>query len=673
MQLQFRSIIRIQLITIAISLFLSAELSAQIPTDSLTAYYPFNGNANDSSGNGNDGVVYGATLTTDRFGNSNSAYLFTGCASITIPELFSDSCSAFTFTAWVKQDYKDDSSHVIIYKGAKKGEASLAINSGILGFAVNLRLLSGPTYIQNWYVTNATDTLSVDRYYFVVGRYIKGQKIDLLINGIQVSSSAVPNLNLCYDSLRTYSAIGIHTDPGHSTTYCWNGIIDDIRVYTRALSDQEVHSLYHEGGWDTTNHAPIANAGPDQTIYIDSLSFASVTLDGSASSDKDGDTLTYVWKQADTTLATGVRPIIQLPLGSHTITLVVDDGRGGLDTDQVVIDIKHSLNGLVAYYPFNGNANDSSGNGYNATYINAVLVADRFGSDSSAYNFNGSNSTIQYGDILDDVFCTPVAKFSIVGWAKTRTYGSFTSGGGFIIGKSAGGPGPYQWNISHADGVVYDGVFSDSLAHNYIALTIPMSANQWFQFALVFDGSLPEMQRIKNYINSSSSNVSVYRHIGTLGASTMNTHHQVTIGASYTGNDNQLRSSFYDGIIDDIRIYNRPLTVAEIDSLYHIGGWPYTGVDETDNRIPAKFSLSQNYPNPFNPSTSIKYDLPTAAKVSIKVFNILGQEVMVLKDGLEHAGFHEVTFANQSLPSGIYFYRMIAGNFVDTKKMILMK
>jgi len=223
--------------------------TTSLPTQGLLAYYPFNGNANDSSGNVNNGVIYGVTLTTDRFGYSNSAYLFNGSASIAIPELFEDSCSAFTFTAWVRKNTIDNSTHMIIYKGLKKGEAALVINPGALGFWVNLHIPGKPSGEQNWYSATVTDTLKIDTYYFLVGRYIKGQKIDLLINGIQISSVVVPNLNLVSDTARTSSAIGIHTEPSFTTWTGWNGVIDDVRVFDRALSDQEILILFRERGW----------------------------------------------------------------------------------------------------------------------------------------------------------------------------------------------------------------------------------------------------------------------------------------------------------------------------------------------------------------------------------------------------------------------------------------
>lgn len=89
--------------------------------------------------------------------------------------------------------------------------------------------------------------------------------------------------------------------------------------------------------------------------------------------------------------------------------------------------------------------------------------------------------------------------------------------------------------------------------------------------------------------------------------------------------------------------------------------------------VPAKLALYQNYPNPFNPSTHIQYDLPHDARVVLRVFNVIGQEVAVLSNENQTAGSHSIEFNASQLPSGIYFYRLQADNTVLTKKMILMK
>jgi len=87
---------------------------------------------------------------------------------------------------------------------------------------------------------------------------------------------------------------------------------------------------------------------------------------------------------------------------------------------------------------------------------------------------------------------------------------------------------------------------------------------------------------------------------------------------------------------------------------------------------PSSFILSA-YPNPFNPSTTIAYDLPKAGYVSLRVFDLLGREVSVLRDGFVEAGSHRVTFDGSGLPSGIYFARLDAGSFSQTKKLMLLK
>ena len=84
--------------------------------------------------------------------------------------------------------------------------------------------------------------------------------------------------------------------------------------------------------------------------------------------------------------------------------------------------------------------------------------------------------------------------------------------------------------------------------------------------------------------------------------------------------------------------------------------------------------LSQNYPNPFNPTTAIGFSLLAVGNVSLKVFDILGREVAtLLNNEILESGEHEVTFNANALPSGIYFYRLTAGEFSETKKLLLLK
>jgi len=95
-------------------------------------------------------------------------------------------------------------------------------------------------------------------------------------------------------------------------------------------------------------------------------------------------------------------------------------------------------------------------------------------------------------------------------------------------------------------------------------------------------------------------------------------------------------------------------------------------VDE-EKTLPQKYFLAQNYPNPFNPSTKIKFGLKDAGVVSLKVYDILGNEVATLINEFRAAGVYEVNFNSTHLSSGIYIYKLIANRFVETRKMILEK
>jgi hypothetical protein len=91
------------------------------------------------------------------------------------------------------------------------------------------------------------------------------------------------------------------------------------------------------------------------------------------------------------------------------------------------------------------------------------------------------------------------------------------------------------------------------------------------------------------------------------------------------------------------------------------------------NSLPSAYLLSQNYPNPFNPSTTITYQIPEINFVTLKVYNALGNEIETLVNEEKPIGIYEITWYTEQLPSGIYFYQLQAGNFIETKKMVLMK
>lgn len=111
----------------------------------------------------------------------------------------------------------------------------------------------------------------------------------------------------------------------------------------------------------------------------------------------------------------------------------------------------------------------------------------------------------------------------------------------------------------------------------------------------------------------------------------------------------------YNGNFDDTNISGTPVSL------------------NINHNIPSAYSLEQNFPNPFNPTTKITFSLPENSFVSLRVSNLIGLEVKSLVNGMMPAGIHEVVFDASALYSGVYFYTLKTGNFVQIRKMILIK
>ncbi|MCX8010544.1 MAG: T9SS type A sorting domain-containing protein, partial [Ignavibacteria bacterium] len=94
---------------------------------------------------------------------------------------------------------------------------------------------------------------------------------------------------------------------------------------------------------------------------------------------------------------------------------------------------------------------------------------------------------------------------------------------------------------------------------------------------------------------------------------------------------------------------------------------------DVNENVLREFSLSQNYPNPFNPATTIQFRIPYSQLITLKVYDVLGREVITLLNKPMQAGQHKVEWNASNFPSGVYIYRLTAGTFSDTKKMLLMK
>jgi hypothetical protein len=153
--------------------------------------------------------------------------------------------------------------------------------------------------------------------------------------------------------------------------------------------------------------------------------------------------------------------------------------------------------------------------------------------------------------------------------------------------------------------------------------------------------------RIVGYAGSTSDSLDMDRHTRQYWLDSLD--------CSYTSTDPSLIGS--DGLPVGSLMWNSKIT----------------GVKKANNNLPSNFSLSQNYPNPFNPTTMIQYSIPKSSIVTLKVYNMLGQEIATLVNKQQTAGNYNVNFDASRLASGIYMYKIQAGSFTSTKKMMLIK
>jgi hypothetical protein len=129
-------------------------------------------------------------------------------------------------------------------------------------------------------------------------------------------------------------------------------------------------------------------------------------------------------------------------------------------------------------------------------------------------------------------------------------------------------------------------------------------------------------------------------------------------------------SSYEDPCYPVWNFYVTDLSYARINTQEY---GTFVGVKNQGQAVPSSFALRQNYPNPFNPSTTISYELPRPSTVTLCVYNVAGQVVATLVDAKELTGFHEVMFRADRLATGVYLYRLRAGDFTATRKMLVLQ
>lgn len=350
-------------------------------------------------------------------------------------------------------------------------------------------------------------------------------------------------------------------------------------------------------------------------------------------------------------------------LGSGIISIKVDgnfvyvtgksfDQNPDLSTSTFVTTIKYDLSGGVQWMRkdtlINGSDNvigmeiDPTGN---------IILVCNFGFDIKTFKYNQAGAVIwekvytgisgNYYDIVTDLGIDPAGNIYLTG-SSTRTT---VSGGEDFLTLKYDPSGNLLWekfyNGTYGDGDYSNGITVDAAGNSYVT-GIAFDLSFDFNYMTIkYNTAGTELWKIK-YDGGFN-----HRSDGATAISLDPLGNVIVTGYSERGTNN-----------DDITTVKYSQT---------------TGINQVSAQTPVRFSLSQNYPNPFNPNTNLEFGISKLGFVSLKIFNLLGKEIATLVNSELKPGYYKYDFNAGNLPSGIYFYKLTAGEFSETKKMNLIK
>jgi len=231
-------------LTLALGVYHSARAQTFL-TNGLVAYYPFNGNASDATGNGNDGEVHSAQLVQDRFGHPNAAYSFSGSNSFILLTNSFSLPGDWTVSAWAKTSTTNQQGY-ILHIGTDETAPLFSDwgNTSANGFGIYCLFNGWIYFVVNQHVAWGAAPLETNTWFQVVMRQNGGNTALLLNAAVSYNSFGLPT-----DPRPQINPIQGFIGAGSTRTSFFNGIVDDVRVYNRALSDLEIQQLYaYEAG-----------------------------------------------------------------------------------------------------------------------------------------------------------------------------------------------------------------------------------------------------------------------------------------------------------------------------------------------------------------------------------------------------------------------------------------
>lgn len=582
--------------------------------DGLVAYYPFNGNAADESGNGFDGIILGAQLTKDRFGRPDNAFYFADTSFILVDDFQSGIIgnSSFTTCFWIKP--KINGFGWIMAFGLPEEGKAFSCGNYFFGWDKFFATFWKAFYLD--YPTTLIDT----NYSFICVTY-NGSSMKVYKNSLLSTSQLIDyvTVNLQPGQLQFGKQLGYNE--------FFNGVIDDIRIYDRVLTEFEIQYLFNE-----------------YIVYL--------TSPNGGENWKMGSLQNITW-----TDNIGENVKIELYKGGiFNSTITTSTISNGLynwlipTNQQPDIDYKIKITSVL-----NDSIFDFSDNNFAIATVPIIAITSPLGGEQllpgQTFNITWTSTGIQNVKI------------------------EYTTNAGQIwnsIVSSTASTGLYSWAIPNTPSTTCKVKISDA-------------AN-----SSVYDISDNDFTIVQSSISVLTPNGGEILTHGTTYNITWNSYmttdvkieYSIDNGATWNIISNSTTSTgLYQWTVPTVLTAQGRIKISDFNNLnsFDISDAPFMITtpssiqDYSRGEVPSVYKLMQNFPNPYNGQTSIVFGLPQATEVKISLFSILGTELGVITNSWLDAGYHIQKFDGSKLESGVYLYKIQAGDFVETKKMILIR
>ncbi|MFA6980712.1 MAG: LamG-like jellyroll fold domain-containing protein [Ignavibacteriaceae bacterium] len=706
----------------------------------LVAYYPFNNNTIDESGNGNNGTNNGAIPTFDRFNTPNSALSFDGNNNfVLVPSSTSLNVqNSITLSAWIKTD----NPHII--QDLNPGSI-LAKHETVQTRQYDLFFYNAPHDSLHFDLVDERDNFSSDEYFFatttpsasyhdnqwhmVLGTYDYATGFSqIYIDGALTSARYLGQINLMKSNVPL--TIGCYSEQNSNFRGFYQGIIDDIRIYDRSLSQHEIMMLYYEkeyvptllkvttpvGGEVYQANSPVPIEWSASNVYNFSLEY---TSDNGTSWSLICDTLTaastgFLWyppviesnmmrvritdknnpavfDESDSNFTVTNKIMQSIPLyyfGWNMISFYIQP-ESSLPRDvfpsPLVLQVKTELKSYDPALPefLNTLKSVDASQGYlvktdSAEHSFQVKGYHFYPADGinyragwnlmSYYHSYGESIWYAFEPIMNSVeeIKSLTGYFNPLGSTETNTLYSLEPGEAYWLRLK-----------NNIDGYVLPSPQTikpkkHQTAGQKLMVDLPWKLKGYPQSTVAIFTVTSDGKPV-----SAGSVVAAFVNNECRAISEVKLNAEGTAFATMVINgDKEEEVSFkiFDAVKKEAFGSNLKIKTKPGTTIQGIQELPFTFVTGIEDPIlPTTTTLMNAYPNPFNPETRIRYSLNKDQHVSLKIYDVLGKEVITLVDDTKNAGYYEVSFDASGLPSGIYFYRMQSGEYVSVKKLLLLK